>query len=289
MAFQRTKALWRIGDEEVTLGIRTLLAGRIEIFRGPHHDRTDPYEAADTARKVEESGADIVEINPGPRNLKRGLPSADHELSALVPVLKKLMPFVARPISVVTPNAETARRAVELGASIIHDPSGLAFDKKLAPTVNESKAALILGHMRGTPEQWARMEPLTRLSETVRVDLRASLIRARQAGIEPRRIVLDAGLEHGKRSHENFTLLRSLGSLCPRGQGIQANLASKSFLLGSVRGDAGERAASLAVAATLALESGAHMLTVEHPGSVRDFVAVVDRIYREDEQADLAE
>ena len=289
MAFQRTKALWRLGEEEITLGVRTLLAGRVEIFRGTAHARTDPYEAADTARRVEEAGADIVEINPGPRSLKRGLPSADLELSALVPVLKKLTPFVTRPLSVVTPNAETARRAVELGASIIHDPTGLAFDKNLAPTVNESKAALILGHMRGTPEQWARMEPLTRLSETVRVDLRASLIRARQAGIEPRRIVLDPGLDHGKRSHENFNLLRSLGGLCPRGQGIQASLASKAFLLGSVRTDASEQAAALAVAATLALESGAHMLTVEHPESVRNVVAVVDRIYREDEEADLAE
>ena len=289
MAFQRTKALWRIGDEEITLGVRTLLAARVEICRSSRHERSDPFEAADTARRVEEAGADIVEINPGPQKLKSGLPSADHELSALVPVLKKLIPFVTRPLSVVTPNAETARRAVDLGASIIHDPSGLAYDKNLAPTVNESKAALILGHMRGTPEQWTRMEPLTRLAETVRIDLRASLIRARQAGIEPRRIVLDPGLEHGKHRHENFTLLRSLGSLCPRGQGIQANLAGKAFLIGSARVDPGERAASLAVAATLALESGAHMLTVEHLESVRDLVAVVDRIYREDEDADIAE
>ena len=109
----------------------------------------NPFEAADAARRLEEADADIVEINPGPKNLKRGLPSVDHELSALVPVLKKLIPFVARPLSVVTSNAETARRAVDLGASIIHDPSGLAFDKNLAPTVNESKAGLILGHMRG--------------------------------------------------------------------------------------------------------------------------------------------
>lgn len=289
MAFQRTKALWRIGDEEVTLGVRTLLAGRVEIFRGTLHARSDPYEVADTARRVEEAGADIVEINPGPRSLQSGLPSTDHELSALVPVLKKLIPFVTRPLSVVTPNAETARRAVDLGASIIHDPSGLAFDKNLGPTVNESKAALILGHMRGTPEQWARMEPLTRLSDTVRVDLRASLIRARQAGIEPRRIVLDPGLEHGKQRHENFTLLRSLSGLCPRGQGIQASLAGKAFLLGSARVDPNEQAASLAVAATLALESGAHMLTVEHPESVRDLVAVIDRIYREDEEAESGE
>ena len=289
MAFQRTKALWRLGDQEITLGVRTLLVCRVELVRGAESRRTDPYEAVDIAKRLEESGADIVEINAGPRNLSRGLPSADFELSGLVPVMKKLVPLLTLPLSVVTPNAETARRAVDMGASIVHDITGLAFDRDLAKTINETTAALIVGHMRGTPEQWPRMEPLTRLSETVRVDLRASLLRARQAGVEPRRLVLDPGLDHGKRGHENFNLLRSLGRLCPPGQGIQVNLAGKRFLHESVRVDADEKAAALAVAATLAIESGAHILTVEHPESLRSVVAVVDRIYREDEEADLAE
>jgi dihydropteroate synthase len=108
-------------------------------------------------------------------------------------------------------------------------------------------------------------------------------LRAHKAGIERRRIVLDPGLEHGKRGHENFNLLRSLGSLAPPGQGVQVTLAGKRFLLESVRASAAQRAAALTVAATLALESGAHMLTVERPDSVRDAVAVVDRIYVGDE------
>lgn len=283
MAFKRTKALWRVMGEELTLGVDTLLIGRIELVRGGGASKPDPAAVLDSATNMEESDASIVEINPGPRLLTTGLPTPDEELSRLVPVLRKLGPRLGTPISVVTANAETARRAIDLGASIVHDISGLAFDTNMAPAINETDAALILGHMRGTPAQWPRMEPLTRLPEHVRTDLQASLLRAHKAGLERRRIVLDPGLEHGKRGQENFNLLRLLGSLGPPGQGIQANLAGKRFLVESVRSSSAERTAALAVAATLALESGAHLLTVEHPQTIRDAVRVVDRIYHGDE------
>ena len=283
MAFRRTKALWRVKGEDLTLGVNTLLAGRIELARGSGTAKCDPGAILEQAARLEEEATDVVEINPGPRVLRSDPPPPDDELPVLVPVMRKLGPRITVPVSVVTANAETARRAIDLGASIVHDFSGLAFDTNLAPAVNETDAALILGHLRGSPEQWPRMEPLKRLAEHVRTDFHASLLRAHKAGIERRRIVLEPGLEHGKRGHENFDLLRRLASLGPPGQGLQANLAAKRFLVESVRSSPAERAAALAVAATLALESGAHMLTLERPASVRDVAKVVDRIYRGDE------
>ncbi len=283
MAFKRTKALWRVMGEELTLGVSTLLTGRVDLLAGTRSHRADPSFALDSSLALEESTADIVEVNPGPRLLTSSLPSADEELPLLVPVLRKLGPRLSARISVVTANAETARKAVDLGASIVHDLTGLAFDTKLAPALNETDAGLILGHMRGTPSQWPRLEPLTRLTEQVRTDLRASLLRAHKAGLEPRRIVLDPGLEHGKRGHENFVLIRALSGLGPRGQGIHADLAGKRFLVESVRSTAAERTAALTVAATLALESGAHSLTVDQPDVLRNAVKVVDRIYYGDE------
>lgn len=285
MAFRRTKARWRVMGEEFTLGVNTLLTGRIELMQSPSARKPDPAIVLDAATAMVEAGADIIELNPGPAKLTGTLPAPGEELPRLLPVLRKVCSVLGLPVSVVTPNTETAHRAIGLGASIVHDISGLAFDSKLASAVNESDAALILGHMRGTPFQWPRMEPLNRLAEHVRTDLRASILRAHKAGIEARRIVLDPGLEHGKRGHENFDLLRSLGSLGPPGQGLQANLAGKRFLVESVRSGRDERGAALAVAATLALESGAHMLTVEDPSLLRNAVRVMDRIYHGDETA----
>ncbi len=283
MAFQRKKALWRLNEEEITLGVRTILTARIELVRKGHSTKPDASAVLEQAYDLESQGADIVEINPGPQTLTSGIPSPAEELPVLVPVLRKIGPRLSVPISVLTANAETAQRAISLGTSIIHDISGLAYDKSLGPAINETNAALVLGHLRGSPAQWQRMEPLTRLGEHVRTDLGASLLRAHKAGLERRRIVLDPGLEHGKRGHENFNLLRSLNGLASPGQGIQVTLAGKRFMLESVRASTAQRAAALTVAATLALESGAHILTVERPDSIREAVAVVDRIYVGDE------
>ena len=285
MAFQRKKALWLLRGEQITLGIRTLLTARIDLVRRGGRTKADASAVLGLAHELDEAGADIVELNPGPRTLTSGMPAPSEELPRLVPALRKLGPRLAMPISVRTANTDTARRAIGLGAAIIHDISGLAYDKLLAGAVNETDASLVLGHMRGAPEQWRRMEPLMRLGEHVRKDLRASLLRAHKAGIERRRIVLDPGLEHGKRGHENFNLLRSLKGIAPPSQGIQADLAGRRFLFESVRATAAEKAAALTVAAALAVESGAHMLTVERPEAVREAVAVIDRIYVADESS----
>ncbi len=283
MAFQRRKAVWNLPAGPITLGVRTLLAARINLVQANAPGRGAGNAAVDLANEMEEVGADLVELNPGPKTLTGALPSPTDELPRLVPVLRKLGPQLSVPITVLTANTETAKEAIALGATVIHDPTGLAFDKDLAPAVNEAGASMILGHMRGAPEQWRRLEPLPRLYDHVRTDFLASLLRAHKAGIERRKIVLDPGLEHGKRGHENFKLLRSVSTLVPPGQGVQVTLAGKRFFLGSVRATAAQREAALTVAATLALESGAHMLTVLRPDALRDAVAVIDRIYRADE------
>lgn len=284
MAFLRSKAAWRVRGESITLGVNTLLTARLELTRGHAETSVDAGSVLEDALDLEERGADFIEVNPGPAVLA-GIPPAGEELPRLVPVLRKLGTRLKVPIAVVTANAETARRAAELGASIVHDFTGLAFDRDLGAAINETGSALVLGHARGTPDQWPRLAPLTRLAETVSVELRASLLRAHKAGIERRRIVLDPGLEQGKRGSENFVLLRSLGALGPPSQGLQATLAGKRFLVESVRATAAERTAALTVAATLALEAGAHILTVERPESLRDAVGVMDRIYQADEAA----
>ena len=283
--FQRSKALWLVNGEQLTLGVRTLIAARIEL--GKTAARPDSPAIVEDALALEASGADIVEINPGQRIRASDPPPAEFELSRLVPVLRKLALRLTLPISVVTANAETARRAIQLGASIVHDVTGLTFDQGVAAAVNESDAALVLGHCRGFAGQWPHLERLGRLVDALRADLRASLLRANKFGLEPRRIMLDPGLEHGKRDAENFDLIRSVGRLGPPGQGIQVDLAGKRFLVESVRASTSELNAALAVAATLAIASGAHMLTVDRPAAVQAVAAVVDRIYREDELRDL--
>ncbi|MCY4187531.1 MAG: dihydropteroate synthase [Bryobacterales bacterium] len=282
MAFQRTRALWSLPHEHVTLGVSTFLTVRINLTKGRQRTKPDPGAILNRALELEASAANIVELQALPLSAASGIPSAEDELPLLVPIVRKLSGQLKVPISVVTVHSQTAYRVANLGASIVHDLSGLAYDRLMAPTVNGTNSALILGHMRGAPEQWPRLDPLTNLEEIVRHDFSASLLRADKSNIARQRIVLDPGLEHGKQGHENFNLLRRLSKLIPPAQGIQVTLAGKRFLTESIQASAEVRAAGLAVAATLAVESGAHMLTVEDNLPIRYVVDVMDRIYRDD-------
>lgn len=282
MAFQRTRALWSLPNEHVTLGVTTFLSVRINLATGRKAAKPDPSAILDRALALEAAGVQIVEVQALPLSSVSGIPDAEDELPLLVPVVRKLSNELKVPISVVTVHSQTAYRVAKLGASIVHDFSGLAYDRLMAPTVNGTHAGLILGHMRGGPEQWSRMEPLTNLEEIVRHDFSASLLRADKSNIARQRIVLDPGLEHGKQGYENFKLLRNLRRLAPPAQGLQVTLSGKRFYTESIRASAEQRAAGLAVAATLAVESGAHILTIEDNLAVRHVVNVMDRIYRDD-------
>ena len=82
------------------------------------------------------------------------------ELRRLIPVLKRLRGHLGVPVSVDTYKAEVAERALEHGAEIINDPSGLTFEPQLARVVSNHDAGLILNHMRGRPETWAKLAPV---------------------------------------------------------------------------------------------------------------------------------
>jgi len=282
MAFRRTRALWSLPNEHVTLGVTTFLSVRINLAKSGDTTKPDPGAILSRALALEAAGVHIVELQALPLSPVSGIPDAEDELPLLVPVVRKLSNELKVPISVVTVHSQTAYRVAKLGASIVHDFSGLAYDRLMAPTVNGTDAALILGHMRGGPEQWARMDPITNLEEIVRHDFSASLLRADKSNIARQRIVLDPGLEHGKQGFENFNLLRNLSRLAPPAQGLQATLVGKRFFTESIRASAEQRAAGLAVAATLAVESGAHILTIDENLSIRHVVNVMDRIYRDD-------
>lgn len=284
MSFQRSSPVWKIRGEELSLGVRTHICALVEIGPGSvlGGDHVDPDLVLAEVERLEDEGADFIDLNPSPaRPADRPVP--DDELRRLVPTLRKLQSRMQVPLIVTTPNTETAARAIELGVDGIHDISGLAFDEELAKTINDSDAALILGHMRGSPDEWSRQSPIVNLADMVTKDLQAALLRANRAGIDRRRIVVDPGLEHGKHGAENFDLIRLLNKLSPVGQGIQITLSGMRFLVDSVRASDAEKHAAVSVAATLALDSGAHILRVAEPSLVKLTAAAVDRIYRADD------
>src|SRR5205814_10262676 len=155
---------------------------------------SDPDRAFARALDLEEQGADVIDI--GAESTRPGAApiSAAEELRRLIPVLKRLKDQLGVPISVDTYKAEVAERAIEHGAEIINDPSGLTFEPQLSRVVSNHNAGVILNHMRGRPETWAKLGPMPDPLGTITRDLDATISRARHVGIDKARLVIDPGL-----------------------------------------------------------------------------------------------
>src|SRR5207248_3546560 len=167
---------WKLKNREIRLGERTLILGVLNVTPDSFSDGgkyLDPDRAFARALALEEAGADILDI--GAESTKPGSSriAANEELRRLVPVLKRLRDQLGIPISVDTYKAEVAERAIELGAEIINDPTGLTFDPQLCYVVKNHDAGLIINHMRGRPETWAKLPPMPDAMLSITKDLDA--------------------------------------------------------------------------------------------------------------------
>ena len=279
MNWTRQRHQWRIREAEISLGGRTLVSGILDLNRflgdAGKPERDDTLLAA---QKMEEQGAALIDVTAQRDPLEGAVLSSDDELRKLVPVLRRLRHNLGTPVCVSTCHAATAERAIELGAAVIHDFTGLAFDRNLAAVINGAGAGLILGHIRGAPETWKKLLPVSNLLETVAEGLSSSIARARAAGIDSRQIVVDPGLGMGKRGPENYELLRNLEQLSNLGQPLQVGPSRKPFVVESVRAPESEWIFSTAAVAAVSAAQGAHLLRVHEVSETVLAVKVVDRM-----------
>jgi len=276
----RKRTYWKLKQRELQVGERTLLLGVLNITPDSFSDGgkyMDPDRAFARAVEIEEQGADVVDIGaestrPGSERI-----SAAEEIRRLIPVLKRLKGRLAIPISVDTYKAEVAERALELGVEIINDPSGLTFEPQLARTVSNHDAGLILNHMRGRPETWAKLGPMPDPLGAITRDLDAAISRARHAGIERNKLVIDPGLGFGKRKEQNTAILARLGQLGTLDLPILVGPSRKLFLAHS---SPEETEFASAAAVTAAILAGAHMVRVHSIREMRAAADVADEILR---------
>src|SRR5450432_1880619 len=271
---------WKLKQREIKLGERTVLMGVLNVTPDSFSDGgkySDPDRAFARAVELEQQGADIVDI--GAESTKPGSAriSAAEEMRRLIPVLKRLKDRLGVPVSVDTYKAEVAERALELGAEIINDPSGLTIEPLLARAVSNHDAGLILNHMRGRPETWAKLGPMKAPMETITRELEATVSRARHTGIDKSRMVIDPGLGFGKRKEQNALILGKLAALSGMDLPIMVGPSRKSFL---AHPDPEETKFATAAAVVAAVLAGAHVIRVHDVREMRAATEVADEILR---------
>ncbi len=279
---ERRHFVWKLAGRELLLGERTLLMGVLNVTPDSFSDGgkyLDPDRAFARAVELEEQGADIIDI--GAESTKPGSQriSEAEELRRLVPVLKRLNGKLTVPISVDTYKAAVAEKALEHGAAIINDPSGLTFDAQLARAAAQHDAGLIITHMRGTPETWAKLAPIKDVMGTIRQDLDASAHRAVRAGVDRSRIAIDPGLGFGKRKEQNAEILARLSAFAALEFPLVVGPSRKSFLPQLEKPSEGFLQFATAAAVTAAILGGAHVVRIHDVLEMKAAALVADQIF----------
>lgn len=209
------------------LGTRSVIMGILNVTPDSFSDggKFDSLDAALTqAKKLAADGADIIDV--GAESTRPGFtPVAEgEELSRLEPILGKLTASIDLPFSIDTSKARVARRAVELGVSVINDVWGLQRDPDMAAAIADTGAAAVVMHNREV------IDPDLDIVADMRRFFDHTLALADKAGIPLRHLILDPGIGFGKSRSQNLEALAHLSALKDYGLPILVGISRKSLL-----------------------------------------------------------
>jgi dihydropteroate synthase len=224
-------------------------------------------------------GANIVDV--GGESTRPGRTAdvpVDEELRRVLPVVEALLrEHPTLMLSIDTVKASVARAAIDAGAAIVNDVSGLRLDPDMAGIVAQGRAGLILMHSRGSILEIASYTHADYTGDVVGAvlrELRQALDRAAAAGVDPDSTVVDPGFGFSKTVDQNLVLLDQLASIQSLGRPILVGPSRKRFL-GSVSGlSVEDRDRITASACALAYERGARLFRVHAVGAARESLAL---------------
>ncbi|PIQ81751.1 MAG: dihydropteroate synthase [Candidatus Omnitrophica bacterium CG11_big_fil_rev_8_21_14_0_20_64_10] len=235
----------------------------------------DPERACRRALRMQQAGADLIDIGgestrPGARAVSVGT-----ELKRVVPVIRRLGRRLKIPISVDTSKPEVAEAALAAGASLVNDVTALS-SRRMARVVAGAGVPVILMHMRGSPRTMRKRVRYHHLIREVQAELRQAIRRALAAGIRKDRILLDPGIGFGKRLEHNLELIRELGAFRKLGYPLLLGPSRKSFIGQLLDQPVSGRLMGTAAAVALGVAHGADILRVHDVEAMRQ---VIDLAY----------
>lgn len=265
---RRDQILARVRAEPVIMGILNVTPD--SFSDGGRHNTLGAAEVQ--AMRMLTEGAGILDIGGESTRPGAAPVSAAEELVRVIPIIRHLAARIRAPISIDTVKASVARAAVEAGAVIINDVTGMTSDPEMASTVAETGAAIVITYHRGTADD----------AVDAVADMRAFFDRAFETaarhGILEEHIWLDPGVGFAKTPRQNLEVIAGLGTLAAYGCPVLVGLSRKSFI-GHVTGRAvNDRLAGTLTAHLMALQRGARVLRVhdvaEHTDMLRLYQAI---------------
>jgi dihydropteroate synthase len=274
----------KLPSRTLVLGKRTLIMGVLNVTPDSFSDGSKFYKeehAIEHALRMERAGADLIDIGaestrPGSEGI-----SAEEEWKRLMPVLGGLRRLLKIPISIDTQKAEVAETALDAGAEIINDISGLKGDPRIAEVAARHRVPLVLMHMRGEPRTMQKGPFARDVMKDILQGLRRSVAVARISGVVKSQIVLDPGIGFGKSFAQNYEVLQKLPELAKLGYPLLVGTSRKGFLGATLARDGKparpeERIWGTAATVTASILNGAHIVRVHDVEEMAQVARVTD-------------
>ena len=267
---------WAIRGAELSLD-KPVIIGIINVTPDSFSDggQLSSTEAAVAhGQKLAADGCRLLDVGGESTRPGAARVPAKEEIARVIPVIEGLVRRDLGPVSVDTRKAQVARAALDAGAAVVNDVSGLSFDPAMARLVAESQAGVVLMHMRGTPATMDSLANYKQVATDVAAELGGLTDKAEGAGIARERIVLDPGFGFAKTAEQNFRLLDELATIVAVGYPVAVGLSRKRFLGAATGRPVEERDRATAVACALAWERGARLFRVHDALLTREALAL---------------
>jgi dihydropteroate synthase len=236
-------------------------------------------KAIDHALRLVEEGADIIDI--GGESTRPGSEpvSAQEEIRRTIPVIKAVSREVKIPISIDTYKADVARHAIDAGASMVNDISGLRFDPDMPKVVSEYKVPVIIMHIKGRPKDMQQNPQYEALIPEILDYLRISIRLAENFGIREDMIIIDPGIGFGKTFEHNLKIVKNLKEFTRLGRPVAIGVSRKAFI-GKILGDVppSERLEGTLAAVAISIFNGANIVRVHDVKETAKVCKVADAI-----------
>lgn len=279
--YPRRASSWQLRTRALHFNRRPALMGIVNVTPDSFSDGgkfIQKETAVEHALKLDEAGADILDIGGESTRPYADPVSEQEEMDRVLEVIEGIAKQTDTPISIDTTKSAVAAAAIELGAEIINDISGLEADPKMLAVAVQSGAGVCAMHMQGTPQT---MQDNPEYKDVVSeifdyLERRKDVLLA--AGIPREKICLDPGIGFGKTHQHNLTLMAECGKFHALGYPILVGHSRKGFLA-KVLGDkqADRTAATIGSALALAIQ-GIQIIRVHDVEPVRQALLAFEAV-----------
>ena len=244
----------------------------------------EPHQAIEHGLRMADEGADIIDVGGESSRPGSDPVPLDEELKRVIPVIETLASRLEIPISIDTYKSQVAEKALEAGAQIINDISGLCFDTNMPSVAARYDTPLIIMHIKGSPKTMQQDPTYEDLMGEIIAYLREGIAKAEEAGVDPHQVIVDPGIGFGKRVHDNLVIINRLNELNILGRPLLIGTSRKSFIGAVLGAEVHQREIGTLASMAISALKGAHIVRVHDVAPMKQAVDMVDAIINAGEE-----